>query len=161
MAGPGDPPVGNAGSEETDPENRQIVHATSLVCFGRGVLILGDAGCGKSGLALQLMAHGAGLIADDRTILSVTDGQLIAAAPPAIKGMIEARGIGLLNAPDVGPHPLHLAIDLNRTEVERLPVLRRIRFLGHDLPLLHKVDNGSFPAAILHYLKAGMRDNDS
>ncbi len=150
MAGPDDPP----------PGDRQIVHATSLVCLGRGVLILGAAGAGKSGLALQLMAHGAALISDDRTILSLADGRLTASAPLAIQGLIEARGIGLLHATPAGSHPLHLAIDLDQIETDRLPAPRRARFLGHALPLLHKVDNGSFPAAILQYLKAGRQGDN-
>ena len=68
-----------------------IVHASCVALGGRGVLILGGSGAGKSGLALQLMAYGAALVSDDRTILSNRDGALQAAAPDTIRGRIEAR----------------------------------------------------------------------
>jgi HPr kinase/phosphorylase len=148
------------GAGNSATTGQQILHATSLVCCDQGVLILGAAGSGKSGLALALMAHGASLIADDRTILTVLDEQLVASAPGEIAGMIEARGIGLLNAAIQGPHPLHLAIDLDQIETRRLPPPRQIRIQGRVLPLLHKVDNGYFPVAILHYLKAGISKGD-
>ena len=41
------------------------LHASCIAVHGRGVLILGPSGAGKSSLALQLMALGADLVADD------------------------------------------------------------------------------------------------
>jgi serine kinase of HPr protein (carbohydrate metabolism regulator) len=62
-----------------------------------GVLILGESGAGKSDLALRLIAMGAILVADDRCDLFVSSGALHAAAPRAIAGMIEARGVGIMH----------------------------------------------------------------
>ena len=47
-----------------------ILHATCVAVDGRGLLILGPSGSGKSALALQLIALGAQLVADDRTRVS-------------------------------------------------------------------------------------------
>ncbi len=146
MTGPG----GSSGSGTT------TLHASSVCFGGRGLLIMGAAGSGKSGLALRLMAMGAGLISDDRTHISVQEGRLIASAPPAIEGLIEARGVGILKAKSHGPHPLNLAVDLDRPEIERLPEIHEIFLLGHSLRLLHNVDRPHFAAAILQYLRAGI-----
>ena len=77
-----------------------ILHATCVAVDGRGLLILGPSGSGKSGLALRLIALGATLVSDDRTRITAHEGLLTATCPsPAILGLIEARGLGLLRAP--------------------------------------------------------------
>lgn len=45
------------------------IHASAVSLAGRGLLILGASGTGKSGLALEMMSRGAVLIADDRVRL--------------------------------------------------------------------------------------------
>ena len=91
-----------------------LLHATCVAVEGRGVLICGPSGAGKSALGLQLMALGARLVADDQVALSRRDGALWAACPPTIRGMIEARGVGLLNADPVEGAEVVLAVDLGR-----------------------------------------------
>ena len=54
------------------------IHAGAVGIGGRGLLILGPSGAGKSALALALMGLGARLVADDRVILRVEDGRLLA-----------------------------------------------------------------------------------
>ncbi|WP_323768162.1 serine kinase [Marinovum sp.] len=135
-----------------------ILHASTVALGGRGVLVLGASGRGKSALALELMALGAELVADDRTQVTAQRGALIAACPPAIAGRIEARFVGLLAARPHPPVPLALAVDLDRTETERLPPWRDTRIAGVTLPLLHNVEDRYFPAAIRQYLVHGRRD---
>ncbi|MBN2907146.1 MAG: HPr kinase/phosphatase C-terminal domain-containing protein [Rhodobacteraceae bacterium] len=137
-----------------------IVHASCVALNGRGVLILGASGAGKSGLALQLMGLGACLVADDRTVLMPTpDGPgLIASAPAAIVGRIEGRFVGLLHAPALPQAPVALAVDLDQPETDRLPPHRVARFLDRSVPLLHRVDQPYFPAAILQHLIHGRSD---
>ena len=55
-----------------------IVHASCIAHRGRGLLILGPSGAGKSTLALEMMAYGAALVADDRTVLRLAGDHLIA-----------------------------------------------------------------------------------
>lgn len=131
------------------------LHGTCVALSGRGVLILGPSGSGKSGLALQLMAMGCDLVSDDRVGVALHGGRLTAAAPAAIRGRIEARGVGLLYAAPAEAAELVLAVDLAHLESERLPPARFYSVLGVNLPLLHRVESTHFPAAILQYLKAG------
>jgi len=63
------------------------------------VLLRGPSGSGKSDLALRLIDDGARLIADDQTHLAKKGHALIATPPPAIAGMIEVRGIGVVKLP--------------------------------------------------------------
>lgn len=132
-----------------------ILHASCVVLGGRGLLILGPSGAGKSSLALQLMAFGCGLVADDRTLLRAEAGHLVASCPARIAGRIEAWGLGILPARPDGPVPLVAAVDLGIAETRRLPPERQMRILGVPLPVLHNVASPAFPAALLHYLKAG------
>lgn len=117
-----------------------------------GVLIVGPSGAGKSSLALELMAFGAQLVADDRTDIAATPDGLVASAPPGLPPLIEARGIGLIPVERMASCVLRLAVDLGRIESERLPPPRGMVLLGHELRLCHAVTSRSFPAAILQYL---------
>ena len=111
----------------------ETVHASCVALGGRGVLILGASGRGKSDLALRLIDRGARLVSDDYTVLSARGGRLLASQPATIAGRIEVRGVGLIELDAVGDVPLCLAVDLDR-EPERLPEPRQISFLGLSLP---------------------------
>ncbi|WP_158965401.1 HPr kinase/phosphorylase [Chachezhania sediminis] len=142
----------------TDEIRQEVAHATTVAFDQGAVLILGASGSGKSGLGLSLMALGARLVADDRTVLTVDGKEIVASAPPTIRGLIEARGVGILNAPVVDRAPVRLVVDLDRTETDRLPPVRHRTVVGQSVPLLHKVDSAHFPSAILHYIAWGRRE---
>lgn len=131
-----------------------ILHASTVAWLGRGVLIEGPSGSGKSTLALQMMAFGAALVADDRTVIAREGDALLASAPPAISGLIEARGVGLLRAEAV-PARLVLAVDLGQAEPDRLPQKRHRIVDGVQLPIVLGRDHPHLAAALLQYLKAG------
>jgi serine kinase of HPr protein (carbohydrate metabolism regulator) len=61
-----------------------------------GILLLGESGAGKSDLALRLIERGSVLVADDRTELFVRNGTLMGKAPAGIEGLLELRGVGIL-----------------------------------------------------------------
>ena len=137
------------------PGRSTVLHASAVAWDGRAALILGPSGWGKSALALQLMAYGADLIADDRTQLLSQEGRLMADAPATLRGMIEARGIGILNARAVGPVRVAFAVDLTREERARLPERRSCDILDISLPLIWGRNNDHLGPAVLQYLKAG------
>lgn len=139
------------------PTEPLLVHATCVSWSGRAVLLTGPSHSGKSALGLQLLAFGCDLVADDQTLLEKRDGVLWASCPVPIKGLIEARGVGLLNVDAVSAARPVLAVALDVLETERLPPERHVTYLGTPLPLLHNIASGHFAAAILQYLKAGRR----
>lgn len=130
-------------------------HASCVSWQGRAALILGPSGVGKSSLALQLMALGCLLVSDDQTLLSPKGDALWAAAPDALRGRIEARGLGLLAAETARRARVVLAVDLEQGETDRLPPERWRNLCGLSIPLVHKVEGSHFPAAVLQYIKAG------
>lgn len=129
------------------------MHATTVALNGRALVLAGPSGSGKSSLALEMMALGAGLVADDITELSTEGDDLIAQAPATLPEAIEARGLGLLKADLVGPAPVLAALDLTRRSAERMPHAQNILLLGHAIPLLHRPASGPVPAMLLQYLK--------
>ncbi|WP_295311542.1 HPr kinase/phosphatase C-terminal domain-containing protein [Roseobacter sp.] len=135
-----------------------ILHASAVAVDGAGILITGVSGAGKSELALQLLSLGARLIADDRTVVHVRASGLRAACPEAIRGMIEARGVGILNAEPAGEVPVRLVVDLDQTETRRLPERHDAEIAGHKVRCFHKSASRAFPAAIMQYLRSGLRE---
>ena len=86
------------------------------------ILLIGPSGSGKSDLALRLIAAGAVLVADDRTDLTFENGQLIAAVPARLAGLIEVRGAGLVALPHRARSRVVLAVRLAPGEtLARLP----------------------------------------
>lgn len=147
-----------AGDETPGAEDMAPVHASCVALDGAGLLILGPSGSGKSGLALDLMARGAALVADDRVRLRREGDSVMADVPETIRGRIEARGVGILNAQAAGPVPLTLVVDLGASETARLPERRVWTCLGCDIPLLHNPGMSHFTAALVQYMKAGRHE---
>lgn len=133
--------------------DRVIAHATTVAVNGRGLVILGPSGSGKSGLALQMMALGARLLADDRTELERRGAAVIARCPPRLSGLIEARGVGLLRADPVSEVAVALVADLGQRETERLPPRRQIPMLGVTMDLVLGQGGLHFPAALMVWLR--------
>ncbi|OAN86871.1 HPr kinase/phosphorylase [Sulfitobacter geojensis] len=132
------------------------VHASCVSLDGKALLIRGASGTGKSSLALQLIALGAALIADDRTELHTRGGMLHAQCPPAIKGLIEARGVAILRLPVAQPAPVTLVVDMDKTETARLPDPHQTTISGITLPCLWHAPSSHFTAAVLHCLRHGI-----
>jgi HPr kinase/phosphorylase len=66
--------------------------------FGLGVLITGESGIGKSECTLDLLGRGHRLVADDAIeVACFQDGTLIGRAPRASYGLLEIRGLGILD----------------------------------------------------------------
>lgn len=131
------------------------LHATAVALNGAAVCICGASGAGKSALALQLMAFGARLVADDGCRIWRDGDALWVDAVDTICGRIEARGLGILRADPAGPTRLALWVDLDLDEPHRLPPQREKVFLGVSRPIVHNAATPHFAASILQYLRAG------
>jgi HPr kinase/phosphorylase len=81
---------------------REIRHGVLMDILGLGVFITGESGIGKSECALDLIARGHGLVADDTVEIRCRDQSvLIGTCPELTRHHIEVRGIGLINVTDL------------------------------------------------------------
>lgn len=135
-----------------------ILHASAVAVSGRAALLLGASGAGKSGLALCMMALGARLVADDRVALTREGDVLVASAPPALRGLIEARGIGLLRAEPLDAAPVVLVADLDAAAAARMPQPREIAYLGVRIELISVKGVPTLAAALIQMLQCGRVD---
>jgi serine kinase of HPr protein (carbohydrate metabolism regulator) len=112
----------------------ETLHATCVAIGGRGVLLRGRSGSGKSDLALRLIDRGARLVSDDYTILFEANGRLRARAPERIAGKLEVRGVGIVTMAAAADIPVCLIADLDRP-LERLPEgTEAAPLLGFSIP---------------------------
>ncbi|TMJ12115.1 MAG: aldolase [Alphaproteobacteria bacterium] len=96
------------------------IHATCVAIGGRGVLLRGPSGSGKSDLALRLIDRGAALVGDDYVVVAAHSGGLIARPAPNIAGQMEVRGIGIVELPFLPEVRVCLVVDLADAPV-RMP----------------------------------------
>lgn len=113
----------------------ETVHGTTVAVEGRGVLLRGPSGSGKSDLALRLIDGGGTLVADDRTIVEQQGAQLYARAPETLRGLLEVRGVGIVRISSQPTVALALLVDLGAPPV-RLPEAETATLLDVSLPLL-------------------------
>lgn len=114
------------------------VHATCVAIDNTGILLRGSPRAGKSDLAMRLIDGGAQLVADDRVDLRMEGDSLIAAAPPALAGLLEVRGLGIIRLDALPQAHIGLVVDLVGAEIiERLPIPESTQLLDTVLPLLH------------------------
>lgn len=118
-------------------EHTEILHASCVALNGRGVLLLGASGSGKSDLALRMIAAGTVLVGDDQIAVTQQGETLLASPAPRLEGLLEARGVGLMRFAHVQNVPLALAVMLvAREQVERMPQAALYHCMGAQLPLL-------------------------
>lgn len=125
-----------------------VIQATAVAIGGRALMIEGPSGSGKSSLALALIDRGAMLIGDDGVTLNRVGDRIVASPPPNIAGLIELRGIGLVELPLAPPTPLALVLTLGGEAGDRLPdTVPSREMLGLAIPCL-AFEPGSLAPAI-------------
>lgn len=103
---------------------------------GRAVLIQGTPGSGKSSLALALIDRGGLLIGDDGVVLEKRGESLLASPPPAIRGLLEVRNVGLLPFPVAEHVPVSLVLRLDPAAPRFVEEAEQVAVAGHTLPLV-------------------------
>jgi HPr kinase/phosphorylase len=122
--------------------NNSTIHATALLIGEHALLIRGQAGSGKSSLALSLIreaqnsaGHCVRLIADDRVHLDRLPQALLARAPSRLAGLLEERGKGIINLPHDSCGVVRAVLDLD-DNAPRLPTgeEQKTEIAGLQLP---------------------------
>lgn len=134
-----------------------LVHASCVEYLSKGILIQGASGAGKSDLALRIIDAGGILISDDYVEVVSVENNLIAHTAPNIEGMIEVRGVGLVNVAFTNSHKLDLVLELCApTKIDRLPEEKYFEQDGVCVPL-YQFD--AFSASALAKINLLIRDD--
>ena len=133
-------------SEQLAPSD--LIHGVMLNLYGRGIMITGKSGIGKSELALDLISRGHMLVADDCIDVVRVHTNVLCSAPKLLKKMLEIRGIGIVDVTKMfGANAylnkcnLDFVIKLvnndDSIEVDRLnPINKTMDILGLEVPML-------------------------
>jgi HPr kinase/phosphorylase len=112
------------------------IHATAVSIGGKGVLLIGASGSGKSDLALRLIDRGAVLVSDDRVLIERLNGQAILHTAPNIADMIEIRGVGIVPMPSVTGIALALVVQLSADVPRFVDALSAYDIVGLSFPCI-------------------------
>ena len=113
------------------------IHATAIAFKSKGILIVGNSGSGKSDLALRLISnHQARLIADDRVDITTSSKKIFASPPEILKGLLEVRGVGIINMEHVASAEIKMVVELIDKKPERMPLPEFYKINDIKLPLI-------------------------
>lgn len=115
---------------------KDSLHATLVSLGGKGVLLEGKSGSGKSDLALRLIENkGAKLVADDAVMLEKRGSTVYGRAAENLRGMLEVRGVGIVSYPYLAESAIDLAVNLvdDAAKIERLPQAKKESILGLEI----------------------------
>ena len=112
-------------------------HQATCVAIGdRALMIEGEAGIGKSSLALALIDRGAHLLGDDGVWLEPKDGRLLVRPHEATRGLMEVRNLGLIAFPARDEAVAALVIVLDAAAPRFVESAETTEREGITLPLL-------------------------
>ncbi len=121
---------------------------------GIGVLVTGPSGSGKSRLALELLARGHALVADDLVLLARDGDRLRGRAEAALAGFLAVREAGVFNVQRLfgddawcPEHTIDLVLEPGAGAEPFGPELPRREIAGVALPLMRSHDTAR--AAVL------------
>lgn len=119
---------------------RKIIHATLVQLGGKGILLTGKSGSGKSDLALRLIENKAAkLVADDIVEIFEQNGKILGNAPKNMRGLLEVRGVGIVKYPCLKNAQIDMVVYLKDKpeNVERMPIIAKDIILGLEI---NKID---------------------
>lgn len=123
---------------------RASVHGVYMEVMGMGLLITGEAGIGKSEIALELLSRGHRLIADDAVeFIRVGPDVLVGQCISGLSDYLEVRGLGILNVRMMfgetavrHKKKLHLVVRLQQLKKSQMGRIDRLQAKQHTRRIL-------------------------
>lgn len=73
------------------------LHSSLVNIYGKGILLVGRSGIGKSEITLDLIKKNHLFVGDDRIIITNKNNRLFGKSSPILKNLVEVRGIGIID----------------------------------------------------------------
>jgi len=122
------------------------LHGVLIKMNDSGVFITGDAGVGKSSLALELLYQGHTLIADDNVTFYKQKNKIIGHCPSVLEELLHTRELGLISVSTLfgeqawqQKHALDLIVEITEKSSDAIQLIldKKTRsILGRPIPLL-------------------------
>ena len=88
-------------------------------------------------MSLRMIAqYGAKLISDDRVDIKNVNNCLIASAPKSIQGLLEVRGVGIVDVPTIDQSEINIVVQLATSNIDRMPEKATYEIEGITLPFI-------------------------
>ncbi|AUF83837.1 HPr kinase/phosphorylase [Mesoplasma syrphidae] len=152
------------------------VHASLINIFGKGILITGESGIGKSEISLELIKNNHLFVGDDRIILTNKGSRIYGKSHPILRNLVEVRGIGIIDVSKTNGYKnimqettLDMIIELFKFGADGVDASERLgrettnkKVLGVDIPYLKiPVSSGRNIANIIESAVAQLKINQS
>lgn len=128
------------------------LHGTFISIFGKGVLLTGPSGIGKSLTALYCLERQHQLIADDAPAFTKVGDEIYGECQENIEGLLEIRQLGIIDVrklfshiPYIKRHKLDVVIELTTTQSEN-----RLTELPIDSECINGVEINKISLAFNH-----------
>jgi HPr kinase/phosphorylase len=152
------------------------VHASLINIFGKGILITGESGIGKSEISLELIKNNHLFVGDDRIVLTNKGSRIYGKSHPVLRNLVEVRGIGIIDVSKTNGYKiimqettLDMIIELFKFGSDGIDSSERLgrettnkKVLGVDIPHLKiPVSSGRNIANIIESAVAQLKINQS
>ncbi|QHX36317.1 HPr(Ser) kinase/phosphatase [Spiroplasma sp. BIUS-1] len=104
------------------------VHASCINIFGKGVLLIGESGIGKSEITLDLVKANHLFVGDDRIVITKKSNELYGKSHEILKNLVEVRGIGIVDVSQTNGYQ----VILEKTKIDLVIELTQFKKNGID-----------------------------
>ncbi|ASP27835.1 HPr kinase/phosphorylase [Spiroplasma corruscae] len=104
------------------------VHGSLVNVFGKGVLLIGESGIGKSEITLDLIKANHLFVGDDRIVVVRKFNELYGKSHEILKNLVEVRGIGIVDVSKTNGYQ----VIMNDTKIDLVIELSQFKNNGSD-----------------------------
>lgn len=126
------------------------IHASLLNVYGKGILLKGVSGIGKSEITLELVRKNHLFVGDDRIVINRKNNHIFGKSHEVLKNLIEVRGLGIIDLSKLyglqiilEETSIDLIIELINTDDEKYKTIDRLgkeysyfKLLDIDVPIV-------------------------